>query len=85
MFSSTVVPKYRSDHWRCSVKKNCSWKFRNIHTKNLCWSPFLIKSNPSCLQLYQKKTPTQVFSYEYCEIRKNIYFEKYLRKVASIK
>ena len=29
------------------------------------------------------KTPTQVFSCEYCEIPKNTYFEKHLRTAAS--
>ena len=31
------------------------------------------------------KTPTQVFSREYFEIRKNTYFEKHLRTTASAK
>ena len=31
-----------------------------------------------------KKTPTQVFSCVYCEIFKNTYFEKHLRKAASV-
>ena len=31
------------------------------------------------LQLYQKDTPTQVFSCEYCEIFKNTYLEEHLR------
>ena len=32
----------------------------------------------------KKKTPTQVFFYEYCEIFKNAYFEKHLRTTASV-
>ena len=36
------------------------------------------------LQLYQKETPTQVFFGEYCEIFKNLYFEKHLRTTASV-
>ena len=31
-----------------------------------------------------KKTPTQVFSCEYCETVKNTYFEEYLRTTASV-
>ena len=31
---------------------------------------------------YQKETPTQVFSCEYCEIFRNTYFEEYLRTAA---
>ena len=30
-------------------------------------------------QYHGKTTPTEVFSYEYCKIFKNIYFEEYLR------
>ena len=51
-------------------------------SKHLCWSLFLIKL-PACRKLYWKETPTQVFSYCYCEIFKNTCFEKHLRKTAS--
>ena len=39
----------------------------------------LNKVQPECLQLYEKETPTQGFSYEYCEILTNTYFKVYLR------
>ena len=32
---------------------------------------------------YQKVTPTQIFSCEICEIFKNTYFERHLRKTSS--
>ena len=35
----------------------------------------------SDLQLYQKETPTQIFSWQYCEIYKNSYFEEHLWRV----
>ena len=35
------------------------------------------------LQYYQKETPTQAFSCEYCKIFKNTYFEKHLQTAAS--
>ena len=42
------------------------------------WSPqapgFSRSNQPEGLQLYQKETPTQVFSCEYCEILKNSFF-----------
>ena len=41
------------------------------------------KHCPKGLQLYLKKTPTQVFYREYCEIFKNTFFENYLRTAAS--
>ena len=36
------------------------------------------------LQLYSKKTPTQMFSREHCENFKNTYFEEYLQTAASV-
>ena len=36
--------------------------------KHMCWSVFLIKLQAWGLQLYQKETPAQVFSREFCEI-----------------
>ena len=32
----------------------------------------------------KKETPTQVLSFEYCEIFKNTYFEERLRTAASV-
>ena len=48
-------------------------KAAKFTAKHLCWSLFLIK-----LQALLEKTPTQVFSYEYCEIFKNTYFQEHL-------
>ena len=39
---------------------------------------------PSWLQHYQKQTPTQVFSCEYCEIFKSTYFDGHLQTAASV-
>ena len=52
-------------------KKVFSEQFFNFHRKT-----------PEGLQLYQKETPTQVFSCEYCEIFKNTYFGEHLRTAA---
>ena len=46
-------------------------------------SHFLLKLQPSGLQLYEKETLTQLFFREHCEIFKNTYFEKHLRTTAS--
>ena len=48
--------------------------------KDLRWSLFLIKFQVFSQQLYQKRTPTEVFS---CEINKNTFFVEHLRKTAS--
>ena len=37
----------------------------------------------SCLQLYLKETPTQVFSCEFWEIFTNTFFKEHLRLAAS--
>ena len=53
------------------------------NAKHLCWNLLLIQ-----LQVFKpanllKKTPTQVFSCEYCKIFKNPSFEEHLRTAAS--
>ena len=40
-------------------------------------------ANLEDVELYEKETPTQVFSCKYCEIFKTIYFEVHLRTAAS--
>ena len=36
------------------------------------------------LKAYLKETPTQVFSFKYCEIFKNTYLEEHLEPAASV-
>ena len=64
---------FRSSHRKCTIKNKI---FSKSQGKHLCWSLFL------GLQLYQKETPTQVFSYYYCQIFKT-YFEEHLQTAAS--
>ena len=57
-------------------KKRCCWKFRKIHTKtpvamSLAWN------------FFKKESLAQVFSCEFCEIFKNIFFTEHLRVTAS--
>ena len=47
-------------------------------------SPGFVQKKPPGVQLYLKETPTLVFLCEICEFFKNIYFEKHLRKTASV-
>ena len=75
--------KSRSSPRRCSVKKGVL-KFCNIHRK----APVLesLFNNAAGLKgcnFIEKKNPTQVFSYEYCEVSKNTNFEEHLRTDAS--
>ena len=64
----------RSSHRRCSIEK-VVFKNSAIPTGNNCAGVFFLK-------VAGLKAPTQVFSCEYCEIFKNIYFEKHLRTAA---
>ena len=56
----------------CFERKNWSTSSQ----KDFWWLLFL------GLQFYQKETPTQVFSYEYCKIFKNTYFKEHLKTPA---
>ena len=49
-------------------------RFETSTGKHLCQSLFLNKVAGWGLQLYKKETPTYVFSCEFCEIFKNIFF-----------
>ena len=51
--------------------------------KNTCVGVFFYKAADLQACNLLKKTPTQVFSCEYCEISKNNYFEELLRTAAS--
>ena len=47
--------------------------FANFTGRHLCWRLFLKNLQTEGLQLHKKKTPTQVFSCEVCEIYKNTF------------
>ena len=64
---------FRSSHWRCSIKK--------VVPKN--FAKFTWKQLQSGLQLYQKRTLTQVFSCEFRKIFKNTCFTEHLWVAAS--
>ena len=52
--------------------------------KHLCWSLSLIKLQAATPATLLKKNPTQVFSCEYFEIFKNIYYKEHLQAAASV-
>ena len=43
-----------------------------------------MKKGPKACNLIKKETLAQVFSYEFCEISKNIFFTEYLRTTDSV-
>ena len=61
-------------------EKRCSQKFNKIHRKHLCQSPFF---KPQACNFIKKETPAEVFSREFCEISKNIFFIEHLWATAS--
>ena len=63
-------PQRRSIRSQIFFKLGVLKNFGNFTRKHLSWSLFLIKR----LQLYEKETPTQVFSCEITEIFKNTFF-----------
>ena len=91
--SETVVIDYQKQSPEVFYKKAVIKICCNTHRKHLCYSLFLIKLQtfrPATLlkrnfntQLYQKETPTQVFSCEYFKIFRNTYFEEHQQKAAS--
>ena len=71
--------------YRCSVKK-VFLKFRKIDRKKLVPEQLFKKScRPEAWNFIKKDTPVQVFSCEYCENFKNIYFVKHLRTAGSVR
>ena len=50
-------------------KKDVPENLSKLTRKHLCWSLFLIKRS----LFIKKEAPTQVFSYEFCEIFKNTF------------
>ena len=77
--SNSSLKSHRSGYQWCSIKK----LFLNIsrilqHSQeNTCAFNKVIKKE-TCLKLYEKQAPTQMFSCEYCKICKNNYFEEHL-------
>ena len=57
-------------------QNKCLKNFTIFTEKHLCWSLFLKSCRPEGLQLYQKDTPTQVLSCEYCKIVKNSFLDR---------
>ena len=63
------TPSKRIQNWFTTIRQTS-----NFTGKHLCQSFFLIKLQTWDLQLYQKQTPTQVFSCKICENFKNTLF-----------
>ena len=60
---------------RCSVRKGVLKNFAKFAGKHLCLSlvSFLMKLQAGACNFIKKRTPSQVFSCEFCEISKNTF------------
>ena len=61
---------------RCSVKKMFLEVSQNSQENTCARVSFLIKLQTEACNFIKKETLTQVFSYEFCEISKNIFFRR---------
>ena len=68
---------------RCSVKKVLLEISQNPQENTCVTVSFLIKLQLEVCNFIKKETLAQVFSCEFCEISKNIFFKKHLRVTAS--
>ena len=73
----------RSSRLKMFFKIGVLKSFANFTGKYLCWSLFLKNLQADGLKLYQKKTPTRMFSCEVCKIFKNTFFDRTPPVIAS--
>ena len=69
---------------RCSVKKMFLEVSQNSQENTCARVSFLIKLQTEACNFIKKETLTQVFSYEFCEISKNIFFRRTPLVAASV-
>ena len=71
---------YKTEVLSEAAVRICSSKISHISQENTCVGvSFLIKMQAWRRATLSKKTPTQVFSYEICEIFKNKFFTEHLQ------
>ena len=75
---------YKKQAFADVVQNRCSKKFRAIHRKTSVLESFLNKVAGLKTCNFIKKTLTQSFSCEYCEIFKNKFFIEHLRWLGVI-
>ena len=76
--------QYRSSHQRCSVKKGVLRNFAKSTRKHLRQGLFFNKVAGSACSFIKKETLAQVFSCEFSEISKNIFFTEHVWATASV-
>ena len=83
-FLKTVSGSFRSSHQRCSVKKGVLRNFAKFTGKRLYQRIFFNKVAALRSATLLKESLAQVFSREFCEISKNNFFTKHVRKTTSV-
>ena len=78
--ASSQIPDRFFSHRRCSYKRKCSYKFRKISLENTCAR---VSATGQACNIIKKETLAQLFSYEFCEISKNIFSIEHLQTTAS--
>ena len=66
-------------------EQNLSWKYCDVHRKTLVLESLFKKASGLRACNFIRTLSTHLFSYEYCEIFKNTFFEEHLRGAASVK
>ena len=57
---------------------------RSSHQRGIVLKEALLKISPDVCNFIKKETPVEMFSSEFCEIFKNIFFTEHLWTTASI-
>ena len=76
---SAKMKWFRSNYWRCSLRKGILRNFAKIHRKTAVSKSFFNK----VAGLSPEETLAQVFSCEFCDISKNTFFTEHLWVIAS--
>ena len=78
MFAETAT------HQRCSIKSLFLKISQDSQENTSVGVTFLIKFQPSNLQIYLKRDSDQRVSCDFCEVFKNTFFAEHLRTTASL-
>ena len=79
-------PTNRSSHQWCSVRKRVLRNFAKFTGKHLCQSLFFIKvADLRPATLFKKKTLAQVFSCEFCKVRRTPFSSPFSRRLPPTK
>ena len=79
----TLISSFRSGCLKVFCEKTVLKDLAKFTGKRVYRSLYFNKVEGGGLQFYQKKTPAQVLSCEFCKIFRNTYFEEHLQMPVS--